>query len=270
MLSRLAGVAQKPRKARGARDQSIAYRNCAKAADIGSHGAALANRRRLPTHVRFYGGSSTGQIPPRLVRVSFSGCGGQRRRFPALAFSRIHSAGTSGEGRPTMRLRDFKVLTFDCYGTLIDWESGIMAGLQPLVAKVGRKLGRDEILEAHAFHESSTQAQTPAKRYPEILAVVYKRLAEEWGVNVSWGECLAYGASVSAWPAFPDTAASLRYLKQHFRLVILSNVDNASFWASQQKLGVEFDAVYTAEDIGSYKPDDRNFEYMLKIGRAHV
>lgn len=163
-----------------------------------------------------------------------------------------------------MRLRDFKVLTFDCYGTLIDWESGIMAGLQPLVAKVGRKLGRDEILEAHAFHESSTQAQTPAKRYPEILAVVYKRLAEEWGVNVSWGECLAYGASVSAWPAFPDTAASLRYLKQHFRLVILSNIDNASFWASQQKLGVEFDAVYTAEDIGSYKPDDRNFEYMLR------
>lgn len=163
-----------------------------------------------------------------------------------------------------MRLGDFKALTFDCYGTLIDWETGIFTGLRPLIAKVGRELSRDEVLEAHAFHESSTQAQTPAKRYPELLATVYKRLAEEWGVHASWGESLAYGASVSAWPAFPDTAESLRYLKQHYKLVILSNVDNASFWASQQKLGVEFDAVYTAEDAGSYKPSDRNFDYMLK------
>ncbi|ESR25912.1 haloacid dehalogenase type II [Lutibaculum baratangense] len=163
-----------------------------------------------------------------------------------------------------MRLSDFKALTFDCYGTLIDWETGIFTGLQPLLAKVGRELSRDEVLEAHAFHESSTQAQTPAKRYPDLLAVVYKRLAEEWGVPVSWGEAEAYGASVSAWPAFPDTAEALRYLKQHFKLVILSNVDNRSFWASQQKLGVEFDAIYTAEDAGSYKPSDRNFEYMLK------
>lgn len=170
-----------------------------------------------------------------------------------------------------MRLSDFKALTFDCYGTLIDWETGIFTALQPLVAKVSRSLSRDDILEAHAFHESSTQAQTPAKRYPELLAVVYKRLAEEWGVPVSWGECLAYGASVQAWPAFPDTAESLRYLKQHYKLVILSNVDNASFWASQQKLGVEFDAIYTAEDAGSYKPNDRNFDYMLKnLGRMGI
>lgn len=163
-----------------------------------------------------------------------------------------------------MRLSNFKALTFDCYGTLIDWETGIFTGLRPLIAKVGRELGRDEVLEAHAFHESSTQSQTPAKRYPELLAVVYKRLAEEWDVPVSWGECLAYGASVQAWPAFPDTREALRYLKQHYKLVILSNVDNGSFWASQQKLGVEFDAVYTAEDAGSYKPADRNFDYMLK------
>jgi 2-haloalkanoic acid dehalogenase type II len=163
-----------------------------------------------------------------------------------------------------MRLADFDALTFDCYGTLIDWESGIFAALQPLIEKSQRSLTRDDVLEAHAFHESSTQAQTPAKRYPDLLAVVYKRLAEEWGVAVSWGECLAYGASVAAWPAFADSVASLRYLKQHYKLVILSNVDNASFWASQQKLGVEFDAIYTAEDIGSYKPADRNFKYMLE------
>ena len=77
-------------------------------------------------------------------------------------------------------------------------------------------------------------------------------------------ECEAYGRSVPGWPAFPDTAEALRYLKRHYKLVILSNVDNASFEHSRRKLGVELDAVYTAEDIGSYKPSPRNFDYMLE------
>lgn len=162
-----------------------------------------------------------------------------------------------------MKLSQFKALTFDCYGTLIDWESGMVAALKPLTAKVKRPLSRDEILEAHARHESSQQHETPAKRYSELLAVVYKRLAEEWGVPQSWDECLAYGNSIQDWPAFPDSAEALAYLKKHYKLVILSNVDNASFALSNQRLQVEFDAVYTAEDVGSYKPDLRNFEYLL-------
>lgn len=162
-----------------------------------------------------------------------------------------------------MKLSQFKALTFDCYGTLIDWESGMVAGLKPLTAKVKRSLSRDEILEAHARHESSQQHETPAKRYSELLAVVYKRLAEEWGVPQSWDECLAYGNSIKDWPAFPDSAEALAYLKNHYKLVILSNVDNQSFAHSNKKLGVTFDAVYTAEDIGSYKPAARNFDYML-------
>jgi 2-haloacid dehalogenase len=162
-----------------------------------------------------------------------------------------------------MKLTDFKALTFDCYGTLIDWESGMVAGLKPLTARVGRDLSRDEILEAHARHESSQQKWTPAKRYGELLAIVYKRLAEEWGVPVTPDECAAYGRSIKTWPAFADSPGALEYLKNHYKLVILSNVDNESFAASNEKLGVAFDAVYTAEDIGSYKPSDRNFEYML-------
>ena len=162
-----------------------------------------------------------------------------------------------------MRLSDFKVLTFDVYGTLIDWETGMVDALAPLTAQVGRPLGRDQILEAHAFHESTSQAQTPTKRYSELLAVVYKRLAEEWGVAVSWEDCLAYGRSVGTWPAFADSAGALQYLKRYYKLVILSNVDNASFALSNQRLGVDFDARYTAEDVGSYKPSPRNFEYML-------
>jgi 2-haloacid dehalogenase len=163
-----------------------------------------------------------------------------------------------------MRLTDFKVLTFDCYGTLIDWESGMIAGLQPLTSRVKPALTRNAILEAHARAESMQQRYTPAKVYRDVLAAVYKRLAEEWRVTVSWEECLTYGRSVADWPAFPDTAEALKYLKQHYKLVILSNVDNASFVASNRRLGVDFDAIYTAEDIGSYKPDPRNFDYMLE------
>jgi len=164
-----------------------------------------------------------------------------------------------------MNLADFKVLTFDCYGTLIDWETGIVNGLQPLVVQVDRSLSRNEILQAHAFHESSHQSQTPQKRYPDILATVYKRLSEEWGVPCSHEDCAAYGRSVHDWPAFPDSAEALRYLKQHFKLAILSNIDNESFAASNLKLGVTFDAIYTAEDIGSYKPAEANFDYMLDM-----
>ena len=163
----------------------------------------------------------------------------------------------------SIRLSDFKVLTFDCYGTLIDWESGMIEALKPLTGRVRTPLARNAILEAHARHEFYQQAQTPGKIYSALLAIVYKRLAEEWNVPVSWAECVTYGRSVGDWPAFPDTVAALAYLKQHYKLVILSNVDNESFSVSNKKLGVAFDAIFTAEDVGSYKPDRRNFEYML-------
>ncbi len=163
-----------------------------------------------------------------------------------------------------MQLRDFRALTFDCYGTLIDWESGISTALRPLTDRLDRELSRDEILEAHGRHESAQQAVTPGKRYRELLAVVYRRLAEEWGVPASWDECVAYGESVGDWPAFPDSVEALAYLEEHYRLFILSNVDNESFARSNARLEVVFDGIYTAEDIGSYKPDARNFDYMLE------
>ncbi|MGF7159576.1 2-haloalkanoic acid dehalogenase type II [Rhodoligotrophos appendicifer] len=169
-----------------------------------------------------------------------------------------------------MRLSEFKALTFDCYGTLIDWESGIMEALTPLTRQVGRTLTRNEILEAHARQESKQQLVTPTKKYSELLAVVYKRLGEEWGVPTRWDECEVYGQSIPSWPAFPDSAEALRYLKSHYKLVVLSNVDNASFAASNEKLGVDFDAVYTAEDIGSYKPAARNFDYMIDYLQADL
>lgn len=164
-----------------------------------------------------------------------------------------------------MRLSNFKALTFDVYGTLIDWETGMVTALKPLTDNVSQILSRDAILEAHAFYESTVQRWTPTKKYSELLPVVYRRLAEEWGVPVTWEECQAYGLSVRQWPAFADSREALAYLRQHFKLVVLTNTDNLSFQGSNARLGVDFDGVYTAEDIGSYKPADRNFDFMLEM-----
>lgn len=147
----------------------------------------------------------------------------------------------------------------------------MLAGLRPLTEKLPNHPGNDAILEAHAYHESTQQAQTPTMLYSDLLAIVYRRLAEAWGIPVTWEECEGYGRSVANWPAFPDSADALKYLKHHYKLVILSNVDQRSFAASNQKLGVSFDAIYTAQEIGSYKPSDRNFDYMLHhLGRMGV
>ena len=167
-------------------------------------------------------------------------------------------------GKWKVKLSDFKVLIFDCYGTLIDWEGGMIKHLKPLTDRV-TGLTRNEILEAHAFFESFQQAQTPSKNYQDILATVYRRLAEKWGIPVTVEECKKYGRSVGEWEAFGDSAESLSYLKRHFMLVILSNVDHASFAGSNARLGVNFDALYLAEDIGYYKPNGENFEYMLRM-----
>lgn len=163
-----------------------------------------------------------------------------------------------------MQLTDFKVLTFDCYGTLIDWENGITRALQPLLAKSGMVLSRDEVLEAFARQESAQQFETPSKIYSELLAVVHRRIAGEWGIQPTTQESIAFGRSVPDWPAFADSPAALQYLKKHYKLAILSNVDRESFKGSNTLLKVEFDYIFTAQDIGSYKPNPRNFECMIE------
>jgi 2-haloacid dehalogenase len=161
-------------------------------------------------------------------------------------------------------MNNFCVLTFDCYGTLIDWESGLFAALQPLLTRAGVTLPRDAVLATFAEHESRQEAATPAMRYSELLCDVHAQLGRSWGVAPVAAESQAFGASVGDWPAFGDTVAALQYLGQHYKLVILSNVDRASFAATLRRLGVAFDAVFTAEDIGSYKPDPRNFAYLIE------
>ena len=163
-----------------------------------------------------------------------------------------------------MRLSDFSVLTFDCYGTLIDWETGICEAIARWLERQGAAASRDRILAAFAGAEAPQQKANPDMLYPDLLARVHLKMAQELGAAPDAEAAAAFGRGVADWPAFPDSAAALAYLAQHYKLVILSNVDRASFAHSNRKLGVTFDAVYTAQDVGSYKPDPRNFEYMLK------
>ena len=169
-----------------------------------------------------------------------------------------------------MRLTEFKVLTFDCYGTLIDWEGGIWNALQPLLSAGGLDLDRDQALETFAKHESAQEAATPGLVYPALLATVHRQLSEHWGLETTPAMDADFGASVPDWQAFPDSTQALTALKRHFKLVILSNVDRNGFAASNGRLAVAFDAVYTAQDIGSYKPTPANFTYLLEHLKADL
>jgi 2-haloacid dehalogenase len=158
---------------------------------------------------------------------------------------------------------DFTTLTFDCYGTLIDWETGILAELRPWADSHGIPVSDEKLLEAFGDAEARLEREMPRLLYPEILEGVLAVLAARWSVTLRDGDAQRFGESVGRWPAFDDSPAALAYLKQHYKLVILSNVDHVSFARSQERLGVVFDRVITAQDIGSYKPDLRNFRYAL-------
>lgn len=163
-----------------------------------------------------------------------------------------------------MQLSDHKILTFDCYGTLIDWETGILQALQPLAALGELPFSDNQLLEFYGAEERRLQEEQPSLRYDLLLAEVHRRLARQWEVTaISEEDHNRFGNSLPYWPAFRDSAAALTYLKQHFKLVILSNTYRAGFAHSNRRLAVEFDAILTAEDVGSYKPAAENFNRLL-------
>ena len=163
-----------------------------------------------------------------------------------------------------LKLTNFKVLAFDCYGTLIDWERGMLQALRPLISLLETAHDDERVLEDYAVIEAAQEAETPGLVYPEILARVHRRLAAKWGLEAPAEMADRFGASVPNWPAFADSASSLQYLAKYYKLVVLSNVHKQGFAASNQHLEVSFDAIYCAEQIGSYKPDRRNFEYLIQ------
>lgn len=159
-----------------------------------------------------------------------------------------------------MKINDFEALSFDCYGTLIDWEAGIGTVLRDWADRRGVDMTTEELLVAYADQEADAERDHPTDPYPSILARAMRGLGRALDTEVSYDDAHALSTSVPDWPAFPDSADALQRLSKHFKLIILSNIDNASFAASNDKLGVTFDAILTAEDIGSYKPSAANFD----------
>jgi len=166
-----------------------------------------------------------------------------------------------------VRFTDYQALSFDCYGTLVDWEAGLAAVLRPWAKSRGLTLDDEQLLTAYSAHEETAEAEHPADPYPDILARSFRALGDQLGAEVSDADAAALATSVPDWPAFEDSHDALEVLGTHFRLIILSNVDRASFAASNSRLGVEFTSILTAQDIGSYKPSPRNFAALTEEAR---
>ncbi|MCB9848192.1 MAG: haloacid dehalogenase type II [Phycisphaeraceae bacterium] len=154
----------------------------------------------------------------------------------------------------------FDALTFDCYGTLIDWERGILDALRPWADRAVPQTTDADLLAAFAQAEPAIERANPGAPYRDILRLVHGAITDSFGAPPAPIDAEAFANSVPDWPAFPDSPGALRALSDRYRLVIVSNVDGASFEGSQRRLGIEFDAVVTAECVGAYKPDHAMFE----------
>lgn len=153
-----------------------------------------------------------------------------------------------------------EALSFDVYGTLIDWETGIANSLRPWADRHGLLISDDALIAAFARHETRVQTEHPTWRYPDILTELMWRIGNDLDIPVTELEAAAFGRSVGQWPAFDDSAESLRRLQKRYKLIVLSNIDNVSLRLSNDKLGVTFDAIVSAEDAGAYKPSSAMFE----------
>ena len=159
-----------------------------------------------------------------------------------------------------MNLADYDALSFDCYGTLIDWEAGIAAVLAPWARAAGLDLDDEQLLLAYADNEASVERERPATLYSDVLAEAFRRTGATLGAPVSDDWAVRLGESVPDWPAFADSREALASLARDYRLIIVSNVHRAGFAGSNARLGVSFDRIITAQDVGAYKPAAPHFE----------
>ncbi|EHK26750.1 uncharacterized protein TRIVIDRAFT_214992 [Trichoderma virens Gv29-8] len=175
-------------------------------------------------------------------------------------------------------LTSYKALSFDIYATLIDWESGIFSQFLPLLGKLPKDHPlwskslidlRGYLLTQYSTHEHKLEVQYPDEKYSVLLSKVYENVAADMGIPVTRNEAEAFGGAIGKWPAFADTVAAMQKLGKYYKLIALSNVDKVSFGNTLQNglSGVRFDAIYVAEDIGTYKPNLNNFNYLVEHAR---
>ena len=164
---------------------------------------------------------------------------------------------------PDFDFRSFDALTFDCYGTLIDWEAGILAAIRAVLEPRGVAPGDDELLERYAHHEAAAE-DGPYRRYREVLDRSLRGVCAELAVEPTDEEVARFSGSVGDWPAFPDSAEALGRLHHRFKLGVITNCDDDLFALSNRRLGVTFDWIVTAQQVGSYKPDLANFLFAFE------
>lgn len=157
----------------------------------------------------------------------------------------------------------FSALTFDCYGTLIDWESGILNAMVPFLEARGIQVDPNQLLSLYARLEPAAEAG-PFKIYKEVLRLCMDGFADHFGLVLHGEDRELLVRSIAQWQPFPDTVAALAILKQHYRLCIVSNIDEDLILHSQRRLQVPFDAVVTAEQVGAYKPSLLNLQAAMK------
>ncbi|PUA18687.1 HAD hydrolase-like protein [Glaciimonas sp. PCH181] len=164
----------------------------------------------------------------------------------------------------TINLTEFDALTFDVYGTLIDWEPTIIAMFHSTADQYGVHLSDEEFLMEFDQARAALQRQRPALLYPDVLRSAYRQFCSKYKIQANDNECEVYANSVMLWPAFDDTLKSLAHLKKHFRIGLLSNIDNQSITYSERKLGIKADVIITAENVNAYKPDHAHFAASFK------
>jgi 2-haloacid dehalogenase len=162
-----------------------------------------------------------------------------------------------------MNFESITLITFDCYGTLIDWETGILNALRPLFARNGNPVPDTELLKHYGEIEAELESG-PYLRYRDVLARTAEQMAQRLGVNVSSQQAKDFAESLPSWEPFPDTVAALQTLSKKFQLGIISNIDDDFFALTQKKLPVPFAVIVTAQQVQSYKPSLRNFEEAIK------
>jgi 2-haloalkanoic acid dehalogenase type II len=158
---------------------------------------------------------------------------------------------------PALDYAAFDVITLDCYGTLIDWEQGIVGALRAALGDAVAAPGDDELLARFAALEHDAEAD--GARYRDVLVRCLHGIAADLGVPIDDATARTFGGSVADWPAFPDSAAALERLHERFRLVPITNCDDDLFASSERRLGLSFDLVVTAQQVGRYKPDPAGF-----------
>ena len=164
-----------------------------------------------------------------------------------------------GSAAPGLDFGRFEWVSFDCYGTLVDWETGISTAVGEVLESHGIRKSRTEVLALFADAEPRVQGSEDFLEYRTVLRRVMAAIGEEVGIACSESELGCLADTLPGWPVFPEVADALRYLKTRCRLAVISNVDDDLFAGTARALGVDFDVVVTAQQVRSYKPNLRNF-----------